>query len=260
MACLPGSSWRPVCCYRAEYSQLAQRLQETDRAHEQRLQLEGFRAPRKIFTAKEAAHGEPAASKEYAAAPVAYENCLATSGPAVNHQAEAARSSATPALPKPKTLLQLPPHGRAGVSAAAAEIGQAEPGARHKGFASSPYEPSEAGQDGHDEHTGRPEQEMQIEQLEQPIAQEGGKHVGQHAMCSQGITTLLPDLEVSQAAQKAVHSLFQKASVQTANGACEEITISRKHQNFSKAAAPGPDADQAWPAADLSCSNSGHQP
>lgn len=187
-------------------------------------------------------HGEPATAKEYAAASVAYENCLATLGPAVTPQAKAARSSATPALPKPKTLLQLPPHG----SAEAAEIGQAELGARHKRSASSPYEPSEAGQDRHDGRTGQPEQEMQIQQVEQPNAQEGGKHVDQHAMCSQGITTLLPALEVSQAAQKAVHSIFQKTSVQAANGACEEMELPRKHQKFSEAAAPGADAGQAW--------------
>ena len=164
----------------------------------------------------------------------------------MNHLAEAARSSAAPALPKSKTLLQLPPHGRAGVSAASAETGQAELRACHQGSASSPYEPSEARQDRHDEHTGQFEQEMQIQQVEQPIAQEGGKHIGQHAMCSQGITTPLPELEVSQAAQKAVHSLFLKTSVQVTSRACEEIAISRKHQKFSEAAAPVPDADQAW--------------
>ena len=198
------------------------------------------------MTAKEAAHGEPAAFKEYAAAPVAYENCLASWGRAVTHQAEAARSAARPALPEPKTLLQSPPYGRAGVSATAADIGLAEPVARHKCSAGSPDEHSGAGQDRHDEHTGQPEQEMQIQQVEQPIAQEGGKHVGQHAMCSQGITTLLSDLEIIEAAREAVHCLFEKASAQAGNGACEEMALPRKHQKFSEAIAPGEDADQAW--------------
>ena len=76
-----GSTQQTSCWYRVEYGQLAQRPGETDPEHERRLQHEGFRAPRRLFTAKGAAPGELTALAGYAAAPLASEHRTATSGP-----------------------------------------------------------------------------------------------------------------------------------------------------------------------------------